>query len=308
VTGPGSDAAVLRIKEAAPRAIAVATDGNGLKTYLDPYMGGALAVAEATRNVACSGARPVAVTDCMNFGNPLRPDVYYQMEEAVRGMAAACEALATPVVSGNVSLYNESNGTAIYPTPIIGALGVMEDAANTVPMGFQAAGDAVYVLGLFGLSGTAGDLGGSEYLRQLHGKVAGPVSIDLGLEARLQSVLVEAAEARLLRSAHDCSHGGLAVTLAESAFVNRVGIESDAALIGRLDATLFGEASSRAVVSVAAANVEAFEALSQRHGLPILKLGTTGGDRLKLGSMLDAPLAELAPAFENGLEDALSTA
>jgi phosphoribosylformylglycinamidine synthase len=306
VIGPGSDAAVLRIKEAAPRAIAVATDGNGLKTYLDPYMGGAIAVAEATRNVACSGARPVAVTDCMNFGNPLRPDVYYQMEQAVRGMAAACEKLATPVVSGNVSLYNESNGTAIYPTPVIGALGVMEDAAHAVPMGFQAAGDAVYVLGVADLSGDAADLGGSEYLRQVHGKVAGRVSIDLDLEAKLQAVLVEAAEARLLRSAHDCSHGGLAVALAESAFVHGIGVDADAAVRGRLDASLFGEASSRAVVSVSTANTSAFETMAQQHNLPILNLGRTGGDRLRLGSMLDATLAELAPAFENGLEAALT--
>ncbi|MGE0059307.1 MAG: AIR synthase-related protein, partial [Dehalococcoidia bacterium] len=254
-----------------------------------------------------TGARPVAVTDCMNFGNPLRPDVYYQMEQAVRGMAAACEKLSTPVVSGNVSLYNESNGTAIYPTPIIGALGVMEDVANVVPMGFQAAGDAVYLLGVPSLSGGAAELGGSEYLRQLHGTVAGRVSIDLDLEAKLQNLLVEAAEARLLRSAHDCSHGGLAVTLAESAFAHGIGVDSSVELSGRLDATLFGEASSRAVISVSPQNIAALEALAQRHQLPLLRLGTTGGDRLKLGSMLDAALTELTSAYDLGLENALGT-
>ena len=138
VVGPGSDAAVLRIKEAAPRAIAVATDGDGVKTFLDPFTGGAMAVAEACRNVACSGALPVAITDCLNYGNPERLDVYFQLEESIRGMAAACETLGVPVISGNVSLYNESDGTAIYPTPVIGALGVLEDVAKVVPSGFQA--------------------------------------------------------------------------------------------------------------------------------------------------------------------------
>ena len=145
--GPGSDAAVLRIKEAAPRAIAVATDGSGLKTYLDPFAGGALAIAEACRNVACTGARPLAVTDCMNYGNPERLDVYYQLEESVRGMVAACESLGVPVISGNVSLFNESHGTAIYPTPIIGALGLLEDVSKAVPMGFAVENDAVYLIG-----------------------------------------------------------------------------------------------------------------------------------------------------------------
>jgi phosphoribosylformylglycinamidine synthase len=306
VTPPGSDAAVLRIKEAAPRAIAVATDGNGLKTYLDPFAGGALAVAEANRNVACTGARPVAITDCLNFGNPLRPDVYYQMEEAIKGMTAACEALSTPVVSGNVSLYNESNGAAIYPTPVVGALGIIEDAADVVPMGFQAAGDAVYLLGASSISGDTADLGGSEYLRQVHGKVAGRVSIDLELERKLQDVLVAAAEARLLRSAHDCSHGGLAVTIAEAAFQNEIGFDgSEIPAAGRRDATLFGEAASRVVVSVAPANVPGLEALAQQSGLPFVRLGVTGGDRLRLGDALDNALAELKQAFDTGLEDAL---
>jgi len=305
VTGPGSDAAVLRIKEAAPRGIAVSTDGNGLKTYLDPFNGGALAVAEACRNVACSGARPVAVTDCMNFGNPERLDVYYQMEQAVRGMAAACESLGVPVVSGNVSLFNESNGTAIYPTPIIGALGIIEDAAKRVPMAFQAAGDAVYLLGADVLQGDAASLGGSEYLRQLHGVVGGPVQIDLGLETKLQDVLVTAAEAGLLRSAHDCSHGGLAVTLAESALAGGVGFALEAPLSGRVDAALFGEAASRAVVSVAASDAADFESRLAAASLPFLRLGRTGSERFQLGGPVDVAVTELSRVFDTGLEKAL---
>jgi phosphoribosylformylglycinamidine synthase II len=314
VVGPGSDAAVLRVKQAAPRGIAVATDGDGVKAFLDPFAGGAMAVAEATRNVACSGARPVAITDCLNFGNPERLDVYFQLEECVRGMAVACETLGVPVVSGNVSLYNESDGTAIYPTPIVGALGVLDDVSRAVPSGFQAAGDAVYLIGVAGVAREDGEalpgpalyLAGSEYLRQFHGKVAGSVRIDLALEARVQRVLVEAAAESLLSSAHDCSHGGLAVALAESALLGNAGFESrNVGIDGRRDAALFGEAASRVVVSVSRDHVGELEALLQRNEVPFMRLGETGGDRLRLAGAIDLPLAELRPAYEGGLEAAL---
>ena len=306
VVGPGSDAAVLRVKETAPRAIALATDGDGVKTYLDPFVGGALAVAEACRNVACSGARPIAVTDCLNFGNPERLDVYFQLAECVRGMAAACEALGVPVVSGNVSLYNESDGAAIYPTPIVGALGLIDDVAKAVPMGFQGEGDAVYLVGADSLTGEAIDLAGSEYLRQLHGLVAGAPRLDLALEARLQRALVEAAAAGLLRSGHDCSHGGLAATLAEACLAEGFGFSADELEItGRRDAALFGERASRVVVSVAEARAAALESLLAGIGVPYMRLGLTGGDRLRLGSEIDAALGELRRAYEGGLEAAL---
>ena len=335
VVGPGSDAAVLRVKEAAPKAIALATDGDGVKTYLDPFAGGALAVAEACRNVACAGARPVAITDCLNFGNPERLDVYFQLEECVRGMVAACETLGVPVVSGNVSLYNESDGAAIYPTAVVGALGVIEDVTKTVPMGFQGEGDVVYLLGAAstargealepraglalrepqdernqgdeqGLLGEAIDLAGSEYLRQFHDLVAGSPRIDLALEARVQRALVEAAAAGLLRSAHDCSHGGLAVTLAEACLAAGVGFRSeDVGLAGRRDAALFGEAASRVVVSAAQGRAPALEELLGRIGVPYLRLGWTGGAWLRLASAIDVPLAELRAAYEGGLEAAL---
>ncbi len=211
--GPGSDAAVMRIK-GTKKGIALTTDGNGLYCYLDPYAGGVIAVAEAARNVVCAGAEPLAVTDCLNFGNPEKPEVYYQMEQVVRGMAAACERLGTPVISGNVSLYNETNGDAVLPTPVVGMLGLLEDVEQRCPMAFQAAGDEVFLLGA-GLEAAAATLAGSEYLREVHGLVAGRPQIDLELEAGVQRACLEAIRGGLLHSAHDCSHGGLAVALAE---------------------------------------------------------------------------------------------
>jgi phosphoribosylformylglycinamidine synthase II len=314
VVGPGSDAAVLRVKEALPRAVAVSTDGDGLKTYLDPFTGGALAVAEACRNVACSGARPLAVTDCLNFGDPERLDVYFQLEECIRGMAAACETLGVPVVSGNVSLYNESDGTAIYPTPIVGALGVLDDVEDTVSSGFVADGDVVYLIGAESerrdgedvLMGVAGAFAGSEYLRQVHGLVAGSPRIDLALEARVQRVLVAGASEGLLRSAHDCSHGGLAVALAEACLTNGVGFVSErVSLAGRRDAAQFGEDASRIVVSVAGEQVADLEQLLARVGVPFLRLGMTGGDRLQFGGAIDIAMTELREAHEAGLPRAL---
>ncbi|HLF76250.1 MAG TPA: phosphoribosylformylglycinamidine synthase subunit PurL [Dehalococcoidia bacterium] len=314
VVGPGSDAAVLRVKDAAPRALAVSTDGNGVKTYLDPFAGGALAVAEACRNVACSGARPVAITDCLNFGNPERLDVYFQLEEAVRGMAAACETLGVPVISGNVSLYNESDGEAIYPTPVVGALGVLDDVSKTIACGFQNEGDVVYLIGARAerqgdsdlIVGDPIELAGSEYLRQVHDLVAGSPRIDLALEARVQRVLVEAADERLLHSAHDCSHGGLAVTLAEACIRRGIGFATEGIeLGGRLDAALFGETPSRVVVSVAPERVADLEALCQRIEVPFVRLGRTGGDRLRISINLDLPLAEIEAAYEGALEAAL---
>jgi phosphoribosylformylglycinamidine synthase len=314
IVGPGSDAAVLRIKQAAPRGIAVATDGDGVKTYLDPFAGGAMAVAEACRNVACSGARPIAVTDCLNFGNPERLDVYFQLEECVRGMAAACETLGVPVVSGNVSLYNESDGVAVYPTPVVGALGVLDDVSKVVPCGFRAEGDAVYLIGAASeqrdgedvLVGEAIDLAGSEYLRQAHGLVAGSVRIDLALEAHVQRSLVEGAAEGILRSAHDCSHGGLMVTLAEACLQNRVGFRSERVGVrGRRDAALFGEKPSRVVVSVEQTRVADLEALLARNEVPFLRLGTTGGERLRFATNIDAALSDLEAAYEGGLAEAL---
>jgi len=304
VVGPGSDAAVLRIK-GTPRAIALATDGDGRACCLDPFAGGALAVAEAARNVVCAGAEPVALTDCLNFGNPEKPEVYYQLEQCVRGMVAACEALDVPVVSGNVSLYNETSGVAVYPTPVVGMLGLIEDVERVVPMGFQDDGDEVYLLGVDALRGDAADLAASEYAKLFHdGLVAGRPRIDLDLEVRVQRVCLDAARRALLKSAHDCSRGGLAVALAESCLAVGHGLDaSGVAIGGRVDAALFGEAASRIVASTAVG--AALEALARAQGVPLLRLGRVAGERLRFGSYLDVAVADLRREYEEGLPRAL---
>ncbi len=301
---PGAgDAAVLRLREL-PKALALAVDGNGRLAWLDPYTGGAMAVAEACRNVAASGATPLAITDCLNFGNPQKPEVYYQLEECVRGMADACRALGVPVVSGNVSLYNETQGEAVYPTPVVGAVGLLDDVRNALGAAFANDGDAVLLVGAS--SADDGALAGSEYLAVEHSTVAGRPAIDLDAEARLQRLLVALARERLLASAHDCSDGGLAVALAESAVLGGVGFTGAGDLPdGRWDAALFGETPSRAVVSCAEANVARVEAAAREAGVPCVRLGAVGGARFTIPGLLDGPLADLADAFFGGLERAL---
>jgi len=304
VVGPGSDAAVMRIK-GTKKGIALTTDGNGLYCYLDPYAGGVIAVAEAARNVVCAGAEPLALTDCLNFGNPEKPEVYYQMEQVVRGMAAACERLGTPVISGNVSLYNETNGDAVLPTPVVGLLGLLEDVEQRCPMAFQAAGDEVFLLGA-GLEATAATLAGSEYLREVHGVVAGRPQIDLELEAGVQRACLEGIRSGLLHSAHDCSHGGLAVALAECCIESGLGLDgSGLGVSGRRDAALFGEGQSRIVVSCPPDRRGEIEALAGRYGVPLAHLGRAGGDRLVIGGLVSVPVADLARAYREGLPRAL---
>ena len=204
---PGGDAAVLRIKGTST-AIALATDGNGRYCYLDPVAGGAIAVAEACRNLACVGAEPLALTDCLNFGNPEREDVSYQLEGCIEGMVQACERFGIPVISGNVSLYNETRGVAVWPTPVVGALGLIEDAERRCDTAFTAAGSEVILLGASEVSGDAAALAGSAYLEAEHGLVAGVPSIDLDLESRVQRLCRRAVREGLLESAHDCADGG----------------------------------------------------------------------------------------------------
>jgi phosphoribosylformylglycinamidine synthase len=281
VAGPGgSDAAVLRVKGTG-KAIAVAVDGNGRQCFLDPYVGGQIAVAEVCRNLSCTGARPLALTDCLNFGNPLRPDIYYQLEECIRGMALASETFHAPVVSGNVSLFNETQGQAVLPTPVVGALGLIEDAAKTVGAGFPSEGLAVALLGPGPDAATAQDLAGSEYLQVMHGLTAGQPSIDLDLERRVQEVCRQAIANGLVRSAHDCSDGGLAVALAESCILGGVGFRGimDAT---RWDVALFGEKQSRIVVSLDTVELPKLADLARSRSVPLLSLGRTGGDRLTL--------------------------
>ncbi|HLZ70909.1 MAG TPA: phosphoribosylformylglycinamidine synthase subunit PurL [Dehalococcoidia bacterium] len=308
VISPGeADAAVLRIR-GTQRGIALSTDGNGRYCYLDPYAGGAIAVAEAARNVVCTGAEPVAVTDCLNFGNPEKPDVYYQLERCISGMAAACRVLDTPVISGNVSLYNETNGEAIYPTPVAGMLGVLEDVRYRLELAFRAAGDEVYLLGAGSagraLPGNVTALGASEYLASIHGRVAGRPRIDLELDRRVQRVCLRAARGGLLSAAHDCADGGLAQALAECCIAGGNGLDAaDLRIAGRADAALFGEEQSRIVVALRPEHAAALRAIAAEEDVPCTALGRVDGDRLRLAGAIDLPVAQLAQVFEAGLPD-----
>ena len=302
VADPGADAAVLRIK-GTKKGLALATDGNGRYCYLDPYVGGMIAVAEACRNVSAMGAEPVALTNCLNFGNPERAGVYYQLEKCVEGMAAASRALGAPVVSGNVSLYNETRGEAIYPTPIVGALGLFEDVSTHVTPGFEAEGDAIVLIGAGELSGDSASLAGSEYLELVHGLVAGSPALDIELETAVQRACREAVGLRLLRSAHDCSDGGLAVAIVESCIIGGVGASIDAGVTGRWDAALFGEAQSRIVVSLPPGRLGELVDVCERSGAPWTVIGAVGGDAMAC-DLVDVPVNELAAAWNGGLDSA----
>lgn len=299
VIPPGGDAALIRVP-GTNRGLALTTDCNGRFCYLDPYAGSALAVAEAARNIACTGAWPIAVTDCLNFGNPERPDVYYQLEQAVRGIADACRAFDIPVVSGNVSLYNEAEGRAVYPTPVIGMAGLIDDVARHLKAGFPAPGLDVWLVGA-PFEQPAATLAGSEYLEMAHDLVAGCPQVELSAERALLLFLRAAHEQGLLRSAHDCSEGGLAVALVECVLLGAAAFEGSFECHGRLDATLFGEAGARVVISADPDDAPRLEALARAHGVPLTHLGhTTAGSILRFGPIAaDVPL--LRAAYESGI-------
>jgi phosphoribosylformylglycinamidine synthase II len=294
IQGPGSDAALIRI-EGTRRAIAVSTDGNGRYSSLDPYLGGMHAVAEAARNVACSGAKPLAITNCLNFGNPERPEVMWTFHEVIRGMGEACKALGTPVTGGNVSFYNESAGSAIWPTPVVGMLGLLEDYGDRVGTAFEP-GRTIYLLGE-----TLGELGASEYAEVILGTVSGrPPSLDLAREAALVSLLVEASP--ILASAHDCSDGGLAVALAESAMAGDCGFSvalPDGELPPHL--ALFAETGSRVVVSVESGRAAALEEVASRLEVPFARLGETGGSVMAFDGLFEQSVAAAREAYESAI-------
>jgi phosphoribosylformylglycinamidine synthase subunit PurL len=300
VVPPGGDAAVLRLKDTR-KAISLTTDGNGRYCYLDPYHGGAMAVAEAARNLVCTGAEPLAVTDCLNMGNPERPDIYYQLKECIRGMAAACRWLNTPVISGNVSLYNETKGRAVYPTPVVGMVGLIEDIDHYCTSGFKDEGDVVFLLG----SVDEGGLAGSEYLELIHGLVSGRPIIDLDQEKRVQHCCLSLIRKGVVKSAHDCSDGGLAIALAECCIMGSVGFRGGRPIRGRLDEALFGEAPSRIVVSVSSNKVADVKKRAARHGVRLTKLGVVGGRKIIIEGLVDLPLDDIGTAWRHGLERAL---
>ena len=300
VLAPGGDAAMIRINGTS-LGLALTIDGNGRYCELNPYVGGQIAVAEAARNVVATGARPLAVTDCLNFGNPERPHVYWQLGEAVAGIAAACQEMDIPVVSGNVSLYNESEGFgSIYPTPVIGMVGLLADYRKRLQAAFRAPGDFVVLVGE-----TRRDLGGSEYLKVVHGQMGGrPPQFDLAREAASREFVLDAAGAGLLHSAHDVAEGGMLVALAECCLLSGMGVrcaglraEGELAL----ETAFFGESQARFLVSAGSRAMPELQMLARRHRVELVLLGLVDGDSVEFEGQLKVGLAELREAWENAL-------
>jgi len=299
VLPPGGDAAMLRIK-GTRIGIAVTTSCNSRYCHLDPNLGAQHAVAEAARNIIATGAQPLAVTDCLNLANPDRPEVYWELEETVAGLAQACRALDVPVVSGNVSLYNEAQGSAIYPTPVVGMVGRIDDYEHRLQAGFKAEGDFVLLIG-----SSHNDLGGTEYLKVEHGIVAGrPPDLDLARERAVGKLMLAAAGAGLIRTAHDCSDGGMLVALAECCLLGGMGMRGPAIIPEaplRLDAALFGESPGRFIISAPSRAMPELQSLARRHHVEISLLGLTGGEALELEGQLKLSLSEMRDAWEGGL-------
>ena len=300
VIAPGGDAALLRI-QGTERALAVTTDGNGRLVYLAPRVGAAIAVAEACRNLSCVGAEPVALTDGLNFGDPETPDIQYQLQEAIAGMAQAADAFNIPVISGNASLYNESAGSAVQPTPIIGALGVLENVERHTRSAFRDDGDAVIVIGTDTPWDTFDGLAGSEALAVFHGAIAGQPRLDLDLEVRVQGLCRSLIGCGLLKSAHDVSHGGLAVAVVESAVQGNVGvtIEHDDSITDWLSA-LFGESQSRIVITCHPDDTDTILTTAADSQVPANKIGTVGGNAIRIGDLIDVSLTDASDAWLNG--------
>ncbi len=298
VVAPGADAAVIRIKGTS-RGLALTVDGNARYCYLDPHAGGRAAVAEAARNLSCVGAAPLGLTDCLNFGNPEREDVMWQFSQAILGMREACAALEIPVVSGNVSFYNETDGVSIHPTPTVAMVGLLDNVARIATPWFKEEGDRVVLLG-----SDAGVLGGSEYLKRVHHQVAGkPPPVDLALERGVQKTCRAAVEAGLLSSAHDVSEGGLAVALAEACFGDpAIGAVIELERDGRPDALLFGESHSRIVVSLKEKDCRRLRELASAEGVPAVPIGRVGGSRLVIGDLVRAPVERLRNLWSTALE------
>ena len=304
VNAPGaSDSGVIRIK-GSKKGLAVKTDCNGRYVYLNPRKGGQIAVAESARNVVCSGGKPVAITNCLNFGNPHKPEVYWTFKEALAGMGDACRALNTPVTGGNVSLYNENPKGAIFPTPVIGMLGIVEDVEkHTMKPGFKEAGDLVYYLGA-----NRKGLGGSEYLNTIHKLTTGDApDIDLDFEVRLQDLLLELIRTGLINAAHDISDGGLAIALAEMAIFSGKGASITVANLGKnIHEVLYSEAQSGVIVTLKEQQVREFGKLSESKNIPAFKLGSVNGDTLAIDTYIHARVSTLSDAYESAIPMAMN--
>ena len=297
IIGPGCDAAVMHIKET-DKALAMKTDCNGRYVYLNPKMGTMIAVAESARNIVCSGGVPLAITNCLNFGNPYKPENYWQFKEAINGMGEACRFFDTPVTGGNVSFYNESPDAAVYPTPTIGMVGLIEKLENITTSFFKKEGDEIYVLGE-----DFEEIGGSEYLKVVHGTVAGnSPKLDLQVEKNLHTCLLNLIEQKLINSAHDVSEGGIVAALAECCIINpnnKVGAEVNIPVKSRTDFSYFSESQSRVIVSVSAENKDKFEAEAAKANVPFKAIGKTGGESLSVNGRYTFELSELADIYFN---------
>jgi phosphoribosylformylglycinamidine synthase len=304
----GSDAAIVRVK-GTKKGIAVKTDCNGRFVYLNPYLGGMIAVAEAARNVVCVGAKPIAITNCLNFGNPYDPEVYYQFVEALKGMSDGCIALETPVTGGNVSFYNESPDSAVFPTPMIGMLGIIDDISKCISVGFKEEGDSILLLTAYRSEDETDGLGGSEYLSFLqNGKALGDAPYcDAKREKDLVDTLLELTDKKLIASAHDVSDGGLAVALAECAFEKMLGFTAMIDIEKRKDVALFGEAQGRIVISAPQKNISAIRSAAKARNIECEQIGIAGGTNFVINDLIDVPLAELREAYMNTIPEAMMT-
>jgi len=301
---PGADAALLRIKGQS-RALAVSLDGNPLYPLLDPRTGGATAVAEACRNLACVGARPVGVTNCLNFGNPEKPEIMWQFQEVIHGITEACECFNIPVTGGNVSFYNDTEGVSIHPTPVLGIVGLLDDIEKAVSPGFKQADQTLIMLGK-----SREELGATEYLKRIHGLEKGlPPKMNLDQEKNVQELCREAIELRLVQSAHDLSEGGLAVSAAECCFYSTAGIGCVLNLDNdmRTDALLFGESQSRILLSTSGENGKKILALAKDQNVPAEIIGKTGGDKIIIrhnnSSVCDLPVKKAFQIWKKAIPD-----
>jgi phosphoribosylformylglycinamidine synthase len=296
VVRPGSSAGVIRIRKT-NKALAVSTDCNGRYCYLDPKEGAKIAVAEAALNVAASGAKPAAITNCLNFGNPYDPEIYFQFAECVAGMGEACKVFETPVTGGNVSFYNEDPDRAVYPTPVIGMVGIIKDISQITTIYFKGEGHDIYMIGE-----SQDEIGASEYLKTIHGKITGKVpAIDLDRHKKTIDLLLNLIRRGIVLSAQDISDGGLAVALAECCFANGIGARIDLGSDIRPDSLLFGETQSRLIFTSKPEDTEKVWEMMARHEILVSKIGVTGGDSLKINGQIDLPVVKLRGIYEGAI-------
>ena len=296
VIKPGADAALIRIKGTS-KGLAITTDGNSRYTYLSPYAGSGIAVCEAARNIACIGARPLAVTDCLNFGNPENPDVMWQFIESINGITAACLAMGIPVVSGNVSFYNETEGASIYPTPVIGMVGLMDNLRERITPDFKDSGDAIILLGE-----TLDECGGSEYLKLVTGKISGrPPRVSPEMEKRVIDLLHAMNKMRMVKSASDCSEGGMAITVARCAIAGNKGAKLAMQWRYRPDLELFSESQHRIIITTAHKHVDTIKKMAQQFDIPCKMIGSVGGGKLIVNNRVSVSVEDLRNAYHRGL-------